>query len=117
MLEGMKGSLEPISGALAIKLIAGVLPHSIAKHLIRDVSKTISANFTNVPGPRQMIKQSGCNCRQISFMANSSGKICLTLGAYSHRDTLTRIKVVDSAVTDDPGEFLQIWGEEIDKIN
>ena len=28
MLESKKGSLEPISGALVIKLVAGVLPHS-----------------------------------------------------------------------------------------
>ena len=55
MLESKKGSLEPISGALVIQLVAGVLPHSIAKHIVVDVSKTISANFTNVPGPRSMV--------------------------------------------------------------
>lgn len=116
-MEGMKHSCEPLSGKLALMLLAGIMPHTLARHVIRDVGKTISVNFTNVPGSRNLILQGCMPCNQMAFVANSAGSIGITLGAYSYNDTLTLINCQDSSITDDPSEFLKIWEEEVSRIN
>jgi hypothetical protein len=98
-------------------VVAGILPHTLTRWLLHDIAKTISVNFTNVPGPRGGISILGKKCDYFYFAANGAGKCAITFGCFTYNNTIVYTATVDKAVADDAGEVLSLFAEEANNFS
>jgi hypothetical protein len=93
-------------------MLAGALPHTITRFLIHDIGKSISVNFTNVPGPLEPFSILGKEVDYNFFAANAAGQCAVTFGCYTYRNTIVLTCTIDSCIGTNVGELLELFAEE-----
>jgi hypothetical protein len=111
--EELKRSIDPFANNITLKFFGGIFPLSLLKHVVYDLNKKITFNFTNVPGPSCELKFGGKKVTSMSFAAPNSGKVAFSVNCFSYNQKMVFGCCSDTAVMKDPEYLVRLIEEEL----
>lgn len=116
ILEALKNSLDPLVNSFSMKLVAKILPMTVARPLIHSTGSQCSMLFTNVPGPNRTLYYCKKKLLNLFFNACGTGTCGIQLCGMSYDGGLTLGVASDKACLPDAKELLREIESELLKL-
>lgn len=111
-LRRVKRSFQPMLLMGLLKVVS-LIPTGLGLVLWRRLTKATSILFTNVPGPKEVVKMGGISISGLHFFAPSDGHIGVVAGLFSYAGKIAIGVSGDKGRIANPQRFVQLLLEEI----
>lgn len=115
-LKKIKTSSETYGMYLVSLILGAIFPYEATYWMIHEVSRRISFQFSNLPGPRDPIVIQGHKSEKAWIFVNPGAQQGCSLTLYSHAGIVKFAATTDIARIPDPKLLVRLFEETLDEM-